>query len=331
MNVLESVGVSKGRVLVFENTYFSLFLYLVCDDEWKARDFLIFGDRIAKSTLSRLEKYATVLQESEQFMPKPMPKIKHGLFTYFKRKKEQHKLFSKYEFCIGNAREVNNWTICTPRVQIEDGTSTRNALVYGDRARGMLGLVTLKEPKKMAKIDKFIMAEQVHHPLEQFADKIEVVDFFSLWEKKSLTAKAEILDVLDVDAHQFNSIDERYSILFTQPWSEITKGYSEESKVAGYKRLVGEMEIEEASLVIKPHPRELTDYSHYFPKAIILKPSFPSELMPILNVKVDKVVSLNSTAGACFNGFCSEIVYARAPSYFEFPKKLADHINNMKL
>lgn len=331
MNVLEHIGINTDRVLVFENTYFSLFLYLVCDDDWKEKDFLIFGDRIAKSTLSRLEKYATVLEESEQFMPKPMPKLKHGVFTYFKRKREQHKLFAKYELCIGNAREVNNWAIRTPRVQIEDGTSTRNALVYGDRTRGLLGLLTLKEPKKMAKINKFIMAERVHHPLKQFADKIEVVDFFSLWEKKSLTAKAEILDVLDVDAQQFNSIDANYSILFTQPWSEITEGYSEENKVAGYKRLVEEMGIEEESLVIKPHPREQTDYSRHFAKAIVLKPSFPSELMPILNVKVNKVISLNSTAGSCFNGFCREVVYARAPSYFEFPKKLADYINNMKI
>ncbi|WP_108945127.1 glycosyltransferase family 52 [Shewanella halifaxensis] len=331
MSVLKRIGVNTENILVFENTYFSLFLYLVCDDNWKRRDFLIFGDRIAPATLTRLRKYANVLQQSEQFMPKPMPRIKHGVRHYFGRKRAQKSLFEQYDLCIGNVREINNWTIKVPRIQIEDGISTRNALVKGDRNRGILGLLLLKEPEKMAKIDRFVMAEQIKHPLDKFASKIEWVDFFALWEQKSIADKADILDVLDVDVAQFNEIDVNYSILFTQAWSEITEGYSEQDKVAGYQQLVKELKIDETRLVIKPHPKEKTDYSRYFPKAIILKPSFPSELMPLLNVRVDKVVSVASTACACFKGFANEIVYVRAPEYFAFPRKLADHLNQLNL
>lgn len=333
MNVLERVGVDSDNILVFENTYYSLFLLLLCDDNWKQRDFLIFGDRISYDTLTRLKKYANVLDESYQFMPRPMPKIQKSVANYIGRKLAQKRLFEQYDVCIGNAREINNWLIEIKRVQVEDGTSTRNELALGGKKRGLLDVffekIVLKEPKKVKRIDKFIIAAniQAHN---DFKDKVETIDFFTLWRNKSINDQEAILDVLDVEASQFNAIDNDFCILFTQPWSE-SSDYPESKKINGYRTLVEKLGIAEDKLVIKPHPRETTDYSGHFPRSVVLKPSFPSELMPILNVHVDKVVSLNSTAGSCFDGFCNEVIYARAPAYFELPKKLADRINNMKL
>ena len=335
MNVLNQVGVNSERVLVFENTYYSLFLYLLCDDHWSQRDFLIFGDRISKETLVRLKKHANVLQECADFMPRPMPKMQKSPLQYIARKHQQKQLFSQYDVCIGNAREINNWQIEIKRIQIEDGTSTRNELTLGGKKRGVFDTffesMFLKEPHKIDRIDKFVIATELI-PQPQFEGKVTAVDFFSLWQGKSAEEQAVILDVLDVDAAQFNAITNEFSILFTQPWSESANyDYTENNKIAGYRQLIESLGLDESRLVIKPHPREATDYSIHFPKATVLKASFPSELMPILNVRVNKVVSLNSTAGSCFDGFCEEVIYARAPDYFQFPKKLADHINNMKL
>lgn len=337
MNVLERVNIDsdKQSILIFENTYYSLFLYLLCDSNWTQRDFLIFGDRISYDTLTRLKQHANVLDESYRFMPRPMPKIHKSPLAYFSRKQQQKRLFTQYDVCIGNPREINNWLIDIKRIQIEDGTSTRNELTFGGKKRGVFDIffesLLLKEPRKIDRIDTFVIAAAVA-PLAKFEGKVETVNFFSLWQNKSPAEQAAILDVLNVDASQFNAINKQFSVLFTQPWSESPSyDYDEASKVEGYRKLVETLGVAPSQLVIKPHPREETDYSQYFPEATVLKASFPSELMPILNVHVDKVITLNSTAGSCFDGFCNEVIYARAPDYFKFPKKLADHINNMKL
>ncbi|MCL1049766.1 glycosyltransferase family 52 protein [Shewanella abyssi] len=329
MNVLESVGVRTDNILVFESTYYSLFLYLLCDDAWRGRDFLIFGDRISIESLERLKKYANVLDESYLYMPRPMPTMLKNPFNYVARKIAQKKLFAMYEYCIGHARQINNWLVETKRIQIEDGTATHYELTHGDKKRGLFDIISLKEPQKVDRIDKFIVAKDLK-PLEQFEGKVVTIDFFQLWKHKSPEQKNEILDVFDVDASQFNLINQGCSVLFTQPLSEIND-YAEVKKINGYKKLVQELLIEESDLVIKPHPREVTDYKLHFPGAIILKASFPCELMPLLNVRVDKVISLSSTAGSCFLGFCNEIIYAKAPTYFDMPQKLQDSINKFDL
>ncbi|SQH74669.1 putative N-acetylneuraminic acid synthase-like protein [Shewanella benthica] len=330
MNVLERLGVNSDNILVYESTYYSLFLYLLCDDNWQQRDFLIFADRISFDTITRIKKYANVLDETYRFIPRPMPKFLKNPKYYISRKIEQKQLFDGYDFCIGDARQINNWLIDIKRIQIEDGTLTRHELVFGDKKRGLFEYLCLKEPNKVKRIDKFVIAAEIE-PHVDFKGKVETIDFFALWRNKSLQDKAEILDIFNVDADLFSGINRDFSVLFTQPFSETTKGYKEADKVDGYRELVTGLGIEEAKLVIKPHPKEVTDYSLHFPLARVLKPSFPSELMPILNVHLDKVVSLSSTAGSCFKGFCNEIIYAKAPEYFKMPKKLRDSINKLEL
>jgi hypothetical protein len=337
MNVIESVGLNgdSDSMLVFENTYYSLFLYLLCDEYWQKRDFLIFGDRISFDMLTRLKKHANVLDESYRFMPRPMPKFQNNPFEYMTRKRQQKQLFAKYDACIGNVREINNWLIEIKRIQIEDGTLTRNELTFGGKKRGVFEAffeyLFLKEPHKTDRINKFVIAAEVK-PLPQFAGKVAIIDFFALWQNKSAQERVVILDVFDVELSQFSAITSEFSILFTQPWSESANfDYAESKKVNGYKRLIEELSIDESELVIKPHPREVTDYQHYFPEAIVLKASFPSELMPLLNVSVNKVVSLSSTAGSCFKGRSNEIIYARAPEYFDMPQKMKDSINRLDL
>ncbi|WP_299809570.1 glycosyltransferase family 52 [uncultured Shewanella sp.] len=329
MNVLEKIGVSTDRVLVFESTYYSLFLYLLCDPNWREKDFLIFGDRISIEFIERLKNFTKVLEDSYQFIPKPMPKILNNPYNYISRKIAQKKLFSQYDICIGHARQINNWLIDIKRIQIEDGTATHYELAHGDKKRGLVDILCLKEPNKVSRIDHFVVSKPIHL-LPAFEGKVVVIDFFKLWAGKDFKQQSEILDIFNVAASDFSLIDQTCSILFTQPWSE-SNNYTEIKKVNGYRRLVQELGVDPSKLVIKPHPREVTDYQHHFPEAIILKSSFPCELMPILNVRVNKVISLSSTAGNCFDGFCEEIIYAGAPDYFEMPPKLRHSITKLGL
>ncbi|PKH58253.1 hypothetical protein CXF83_02165 [Shewanella sp. Choline-02u-19] len=322
-----------AKVLVFENTYYSLFLFMLCDSDWKKRDYLIFGDRMSVHSLHRLKKYACVLDESLEYMPKPMPRLGQNPLVYVQKKLQQKNLFNAYSTCIGNVKDINNWLVSVPRVQIEDGTSTRNELTLGARNRGFANalakLLVLKEPVRISRVEKFIVAAEIDAK-EEYQSKISSVDMFKLWLEKTSVEKTEILDVFGIDATAFDSINSQFNLLFTQPWSE-DFAYTEAQKIRGYKMLIEELGMDELKLVIKPHPRETTDYNKYFPDSVILNSSFPSELITMLNVRVHRVVSLNSTACSCFGNYSDEVIYARAPAYFEFPKKLADRINNMKL
>ncbi|WP_415668919.1 glycosyltransferase family 52, partial [Vibrio rarus] len=134
----------------------------------------------------------------------------------------------------------------------------------------------------------------------------------------------KILNFFDVKISDFNQINNSFSVLFTQPFSESRIDYSENSKIEGYKQILCKLGISEKLLVIKPHPAEKTRYRDYFPDSIIIESTFPAELMPLLGVKVNKVVTVTSSAAKSFEGKCDEIIHTKADDCFNFPKKLAD-------
>lgn len=54
---------------------------------------------------------------------------------------------------------------------------------------------------------------------------------------------------------------------------------------------------EDSNFVIKPHPRDVTDYKKAFPKAIVLNAHFPSELLNYIDgIMLEDAVSVGSTA-----------------------------------
>ncbi len=74
---------------------------------------------------------------------------------------------------------------------------------------------------------------------------------------------------------------EKSVLLLTQPLYIDGTVSSEEEQIEIYKRLVAE-NITDEKLVIKPHPRDLTDYSAAFPEAVILDKNMPVEVMDLL-------------------------------------------------
>lgn len=322
------------KKLIYESTYYSLFLYFLYDSKWKEKDYLFYGDRINEDNLRAIAKHINVLEKSYEYIGRrrPMPKVYKQPLKYVAQKIQQKNIFANYDLCIGNVRQINNWLVKTPRIQMEDGTLTRTELSKGIKRsnplNAMIKLLLLKEAQKLDRIQKFIVAKEISLH-ENFKNKVEVINLFKLWSQKSRQEQKEILEVFKVNADDFLAINESTSILFPQPLSEMyPKTYTETKKVNGYRILLEKLGINESNLVIKPHPRETTVYENYFPNAVILKPSFPGELIPMLDIKVNKVVSLSSTVCSSFEGSCNEVVYARAPSYFELPPNAARMINN---
>ena len=119
-------------------------------------------------------------------------------------------------------------------------------------------------------------------------------------------------------------------MLLTQPLNE-DNNCTEEDKIKGYALLLKEHAFSETHLIIKPHPKENTDYQKYFPNATIIDKDFPIELMVLLNINVNNVITLFSTAASIFNDNSNNIIYSRAPSYFNFKEKYIKKINSLNL
>ena len=81
-------------------------------------------------------------------------------------------------------------------------------------------------------------------------------------------------------------------ILYTQPISE--DGYvKEEIKIKIYKELV-EYYSKYGKVFVKVHPRDTTQYD--FPKEMILRGNYPSELLNVLGIKSKFAVGLCTSA-----------------------------------
>ncbi|MBC7004528.1 hypothetical protein BIZ37_18360 [Photobacterium sp. BZF1] len=319
------------KKIVFENTYFSLFIYVLLDDDWQKSDYIFWGNRFTLNCVKRMANMVNVLECSYQYLPRIIPKLNKAPIEYFKRKLEQKQIFQSYDVCVGNPREINNPLVKIDRVQIDDGVGTTHVeLTNGPKKKSVinsfLSRLVLKEPTKISKIGKFYLSQNIEVKAD-FKEKIEVLDLNALWAEKTELQRAQILELFDVDANEFKCFDSSFSILFTQPLNEVISGYAEANKIEGYKTLLKNLGVDESKLIIKPHPADQTDYSLHFPQASVLRPSFPAEIMSLLGMEADKVITLTSNAVELFRHRSKEVVYAKAPDYFKLPEKRAKAFN----
>ncbi len=123
-------------------------------------------------------------------------------------------------------------------------------------------------------------------------DKVEIINLKQLWKKKSKEEQKEILRIFNITDEIIKSFKNKKVILLTQPISEIGL-VSEEEKVEIYKKCL--TKHDEKDVIIKMHPRETTNYKKYFPNIMILNTPFPFELITLLDIKINKVITLFSS------------------------------------
>lgn len=151
----------------------------------------------------------------------------------------------------------------------------------------------LKENEKLKKrINKYYATEMAPKNLE-YEEKIERINLKELWEKKSKEEKKEILNIFNVDSMILEKISSKKIILFTQPLSE-DGIIGEREKIELYKKII--TKYNEKELVIKTHPREKIKYEEIFRKYLIIKESFPSEILSFIGFKPEKAVTIFSSA-----------------------------------
>ena len=131
--------------------------------------------------------------------------------------------------------------------------------------------------------------------IESFASKkIVQVPRRAMFDRLS----PEDIDILkNIFMKSIPDIDpENSSLLLTQPLFVDGVVGSEKDQLSYYRKLI-DINLSGERLVIKPHPRDLTDYSDTFPEAVILDKNMPVEILELTqNTGYRKLLSINSTS-----------------------------------
>ena len=120
-----------------------------------------------------------------------------------------------------------------------------------------------------------------------------------LWLASSENKKKKINQIYGIIHDEITALQSYERIVFTQPLSE--DGYiTEKEKIAIYRGIINYIGASK-KIVIKPHPREKTNYEAIFPNAYILHSKAPIELFSLGGVIFREAYTLFSTCVLSFN------------------------------
>lgn len=147
--------------------------------------------------------------------------------------------------------------------------------------------------------------------------KLEFCSVEGLWKKFTLIKQKRLIEIFQAvklrdELQDYNSVN----LLITQPLSE--DGFmTEKEKIDLYSSVLMETNI---FFVIKPHPREMTDYHNLFPSAFIIDNDIPLEIVALFAENISKVYTCFSTAAMIFKKK-AEIRYISLLKYPEIIEK----------
>lgn len=140
---------------------------------------------------------------------------------------------------------------------------------------------------------------------QEIKKKVCIVNMKEMWDSCSERHQQEILNVFAIDSHKLVT-QNRSVLIITQPLSE-DGIMSEVDKIGIYKKVIEY--YGDSNVLIKPHPREKTNYAKIFPNIMVWEASFPIELI-VYNDKnwgIKTVVTVYSTAVYSFDS-CERVI-----------------------
>lgn len=216
-------------------------------------------------------------------------------YTFSEEKKEfwiqDHLKYSP--FFLGNFKELflledgmENYTDFKEKSSKKIKYSLKNKLLGGTFKIEKYKYGTSKKIKKiyLTGLDKIP---------EEIRNKVEIVNLKKIWNNLNDFEKNKLLDIFFIKKENLKILKNKKIILITQPISE-DSDLTEDEKISIYKEII--KEYKENEILIKPHPREKTDYKKYFPDANILEKNIPMEMISFLIEDLEEVITLFSSA-----------------------------------
>lgn len=132
--------------------------------------------------------------------------------------------------------------------------------------------------------------------------KGKTIELQQLWNNSSNKKKDFILSIFNISKEDLISMKQRKIVLLTQPLSE-DRIITEEEKISIYSEIL--LKYGYSNVIIKPHPRERTNYSKIFPEALFFNKTVPMQLFYLLEIKFETVVTISSTAAFTYKGIAN--------------------------
>lgn len=296
--------------VVIVGTIYSFFISLLLLK--KDKTFYIFCNKMNKNIFDNLKAkkyYSKVYFEKRNLL---------GIILYYYNYLKIQVILFKLKKCNFY---INDYLIETCFIKnsflLEDGTS--NYLEEQPLKKTLIRLLKLDFRKKIFgysnRIKKIFLTGMAPIP-EKIKDKVILINLKELWNKKTYFEQQEILEIFNINVKKLNEYSEKEIFLFTQPLSE-DKVISENEKIEIYKKILKKYDTKK--IIIKPHPREITNYNKYFPNILILDSVIPFEILKILGINPKKGVTLFSSAVFCLNSdidFYGTEVHPKLLEYF---------------
>lgn len=294
-------------MIVFNSSsVYQLFQFLLLTNKDEDRLYIV-GEQFNKSILNNIKDKTIVLNYLDTKI-REKNKLTY-LIKYFNNLRKLRKEFKKVSF-IKNT-DIYGFSLISPYfykngnriIGLEDGAGN-----YVDRSYknlnfkqkildilnylffGYSGLLFIESTP----IVKKIYLSNPHNIPNSLKHKAEILDIKKLWKQKSKDEKKWILEIFNFKENFLTNLKKRNYILYTQPLSEEKFLETEQEKIEVYEKIINKYNSHK--IVIKPHPRETTDYKKYFKDVEVLDSGYPSQLLEVLDINFEKSITLFSTA-----------------------------------
>lgn len=135
--------------------------------------------------------------------------------------------------------------------------------------------------------------------------KVKKISLYDLWNNSSNYKKNKILDIFNLTQSDIILLKSKSEILITQTFSE-DNIITETEKIQLYKEIIKSADANQ--LIIKPHPRETTNYHNYFSNLPVFNKKVPFQLLSLCGIQFKKVYTISSTVAFNFP-YKIDIVY----------------------
>ena len=292
-------------------TEYSLLLFLLIHKKWDQVTF-IFQGRIRTEVIRRLKEcgirsvfgektteYGGRITKKQQILKRVVYKILRVIllfrvYIFFRRfdKKsvrvygqdhaEAAFLFRSYDFTVVEDGVGNYF----PREVAERGYK----LIYGISSDESLSYMPFGRNDSVSRI---YLTGKAPIP-EDIKEKSIVFDIRVLWNEKTEEEKRKICYVFGFDLDYVLDVVQngRDIFLLTQNYAPIF--CTEDEQISIYKKLLSNYDL--SRVVIKPHPADHIAYERYFRDCLIMKESFPFELVYLTQIPIRKIIGINSTS-----------------------------------
>ncbi len=277
---------SRGNfdAICFVGTVYSLLLYLLIRPVSFERTFFIFTSGVSPVVRSRIKNSYFV--DRSRFLARIAGK--RGLFKW---------IFSRYKLqnlpVYGHTHDIYGgiWFLrraTNPISLIEDGTDNYTF----PRDKEWWGV--------SPKVRHIFLTGMLPIP-DEIKDKVVIVKMGDLWEERKVEEKELISKIFLGEKPRILDFGGRKVLfLLTQPFSEDSI-CMEIEKIELYKVVVKRLLKSGMILIIKPHPRDKTDYSEFFPDAQLFPAYVPVELLALIGVDFSNAIIATISSGGIKN------------------------------